>query len=43
MQVQTGIATLEGNGGTMEEVPGTNGRVKRGSSLSDSLTKGGEL
>ena len=40
LQPQTGIATLEGNGDMMKEVPGTDGRVGSGSSLSDSFTNG---
>ena len=38
VQPQTGIAMPEINGDKIEEVPGTNGRVRRGSSLFDGLT-----
>ena len=42
VQPQTGIAAPEGNGDTKKEVPGTVGRVRRGSSLPNSLTRSEE-
>ena len=40
MHAQAGTAMPEGNGDMMEEMPDTDGRFRKGISLSNSLTKG---
>ena len=42
VQPANDITTPDGNGNAMKEVPGTDGGVRRGSFLSNSLTIGAE-